>query len=452
MIPHASGLQADLYELTMAAAYFENRRREPATFELFVRSLPPRRCFLVVAGVEQALEFLARVRFSVEDVEFLRQQPVFKSIRREFFDFLLDFRFTGEVWAMPEGTVAFAEEPLLRVTAPVIEAQVVETFLLSTISFATMIASKAARVATAARGRQVIEFGTRRAHGFEAGTLAARAAYIGGCGGTSNVEAGRRFGIPIFGTLAHSFVMSFDHEADAFSAYLKAFPEGATILVDTYDTLEAVELLAHKFGSRVAAVRLDSGDLVQLSQQVRQTLDAHGLPQTRIFVSNDLNEYRIADLLAAGAPIDGFGVGTELVTSADAPNLGVVYKLVSYAGRGRLKLSQDKASYPHAKQVWRRAGADGFYAGDLVARADEPAPGEDCRPLLEQVMAGGRRVGRPSTVEAARQRAKEELRRLPDELLLLESRGGYPVKFSQQLERDRKDLEDGSRKQRAAAG
>jgi nicotinate phosphoribosyltransferase len=452
MIPHASGLQTDLYELTMAAAYFEGGRREPATFELFVRALPPERSFLVAAGLEQALEFLARVRFNTDDVDYLRKQPVFQSIRREFFEYLLDFRFTGDVWAMPEGTVAFADEPLLRVTAPIIEAQVVETFLLSAISFQTMIASKAARVVAAARGRDVIEFGTRRAHGFEAGAHAARAAYIGGCAGTSNVEAGRRFGIPIFGTLAHSFVMSFDREADAFEVFLEAFPDGATILVDTYDTVEAVELLAHRFGSRVAGVRLDSGDLAQLSKRVRRILDAHGLSRTKIFASNDLNEYRLADLLAAGAPMDGFGVGTELATSADAPNLGVVYKLVSYADRGRLKLSQDKASYPHAKQVWRRIGSDGHYAEDVIARADEKSPGENCRPLLEQVMAGGRPIGQASAIEAARRRAMEELRRLPGDLLLLRAGGKYAVQFSEQLERDRKELGNGARKQRAAAG
>src|SRR5882724_10868197 len=228
-------LSTDLYQLTMAAAYFENGRRETATFELFVRSLPPKRSYLIAAGLEQALDFLSQFRFQREEIEYLRAQPMFNRVSREFFDFLAELRFTGDVWAMPEGTVAFANEPLLRVTAPIIEAQLVETFLLSTINFQTLIASKAARVVTAARGRNVIDFGTRRAHGPQAGMLAARAAFIGGCAGTSNVEAGHCFGIPIFGTLAHSFIMAFDDEEEAFRAFLKAFPETATILVDTYD-------------------------------------------------------------------------------------------------------------------------------------------------------------------------------------------------------------------------
>jgi nicotinate phosphoribosyltransferase len=434
------GLYTDLYELTMAAAYFANDRREEATFELFVRELPPARKFLVTAGLEQALAFLARVGFTDDDIDFLRRQPVFKNVAPEFFDYLLDFRFTGEAWAMPEGTLAFAEEPLIRVTAPIIEAQIVETFLLSTIGFQTMIASKAARIVVAARGHDVVEFGTRRAHGFEAGIQAARAAYIGGCSGTSNVEAGRRFGIPVFGTLAHSFVMAFDSEEEAFGAFLKVFPDTATILVDTYDTLEGVELLAHRFGKSVPAVRLDSGELERLSKQARQILDSHGMTATRIFVSGDLNEGRIAHLLAAGAPIDGFGVGTELATSADAPSLGVVYKLVSAGRRGRIKLSEDKATSPHAKQVWRHFSD----SDDLVSRADEEAPGTNYRPLLEQVMAHGKPTGEIPSLETARHRAAEELRRMA-------AVAHHPVKYSRLLEHDRKELASEIRKQRAPA-
>jgi len=437
----AWGLWTDLYELTMAAAYFVNGVREEATFELFVRALPPQRRFLITAGLQQGLEFLGQVGFTGDDVAFLRRQQVFKHVSPEFFEYLLGFRFTGEVRAMPEGTLAFADEPLIRVTAPIIEAQIVETFLLSTIGFQTMIASKAARVVAAAQGRDVVEFGTRRAHGFEAGIHAARAAYIGGCSGTSNVEAGRRFGIPIFGTLAHSFVMAFDNEMDAFRAFLRVFPDTATLLVDTYNTLDAVESLAHRFGRGVPAVRLDSGELEPLSKQVRRVLDAHGMSETRIFVSGDLNEHRITELLAAGAPIDGFGVGTELATSADAPTLGVVYKLVSIGGHGRIKLSEDKATYPHAKQVWRHVA----YDGDLVTRADETAPGDDYQPLLEQVMTHGEPTGITPSLEAARRRAAEELRRLP-------AAAQYPVKFSRQLERDRMELARETHKQRAAVG
>ncbi len=442
MMRRVSALATDLYELTMAAAYFENGRRDEATFELFVRALPAGRAYLVVAGLEQALEFLTEARFGADDVEFLRRQPVFKHVSREFFDFLRDWRFMGEVWAMPEGTVAFANEPLLRVTAPIIDAQIVETFLLATINFQTLIASKAARVVAAAQGRSVIEFGTRRAHGFEAGVLAARAAYVGGCAGTSNVEAGRRFGIPIFGTLAHSFVMAFDREEDAFGAFLKVFPETATILVDTYDTVAAVKLLAQKFRGRVPAVRLDSGDLKCLSAEVRKCLNEAGMRKTKIFASGDLNEYRIAELLAAGAPIDGFGVGTELSTSADAPALGGVYKLVSAAAGGRVKLSAEKLTYPHAKQVWRHAG------GDVIGLADEKQAGE---PLLELVMKKGKPIS-VCRLAASRTRAAEQLARLPAGLRALDAKPGYPVRYSDRLEQARREVADDIRKGRAGAG
>src|SRR5881628_1636696 len=305
------GLFTDLYELTMAAAYFENQFTAKASFELFVRSLPRERSFLLTAGLEQALEYLENVRFGEEEIEYLRRQPVFGHISDGFFDYLRDFRFTGEVWAVPEGTPVFGEEPLLRVTAPIIEAQIAETFLLSTLTFQTMIASKAARVVAAAEGRGVVEFGSRRAHGPEAGVLAARAAYIGGCTGTSNVNAGARFGIPTFGTLAHSFVMAYSDEEEAFRRFQQFFPDHSVLLVDTYDTLAAIEKIIHA-GLRPKSVRLDSGDLVDLSRQVRRRLDQSGLAETRIFASGDLDEFVIADLLARGAQIDAFGVGTAL--------------------------------------------------------------------------------------------------------------------------------------------
>jgi nicotinate phosphoribosyltransferase len=440
-------LSTDLYELTMAAAYFENGLHQPAVFELFVRSLPPHRSYLIAAGLEQALDYLANLRFSSSEIEFLRQQPVFKHVSAEFLDYLAELRFTGDVWAMPEGTAAFAMEPLLRVTAPIIQAQIVETFLLSTVNFQTLIASKAARVVTAARGHNVTEFGTRRAHGPQAGLLAARAAYIGGCAGTSNVEAGRRFGIPMFGTLAHSFVMAFDQEEEAFEAFLKVFPETATILADTYDTIAAVKTLARKFGSTVPAVRLDSGDLLGLSRQVRQILDDAGMSKTKIFASGDLNEYRIAELIANDAPIDAYGVGTELATSYDAPALGGIYKLVSDSVggkiRSRMKLSTDKATYPHAKQVWRFIDHDHHYQSDLITRADEDAPHGASKPLLEAVMVKGRPTMRDtalSRLNQARLRAAEELKRLPSALLALDSEANYPVEFSEQLQKARAAL------------
>ena len=436
-------LLTDLYQLTMAAAYFESGVRERATFELFIRALPPQRAYLIFAGLDQALDHLANLRFTADEIDYLRGQPVFKHVSREFFDFLPELRFTGDVWSMPEGTVAFGMEPLLRVTAPIIEAQLVETYLLSTINFQTLIASKAARVVTAAQGRSVIDFGTRRAHGPTAGMWAARAAYIGGCAGTSNVEAGHRFGIPVFGTLAHSFIMAFDDEEEAFRAFLKVFPDTATVLVDTYDTLAAVKLLACKFGPNIPAVRLDSGDLLCLSKQVRRELDAAGMANTKIFCSGDLTERRIADLIGGGAPIDAFGVGTQLATSYDAPALGGVYKLVEGPRGGCGKLSPDKATYPHAKQVWRNERN----LRDVVTAVDERPPSGEWRPLLVPVMKNGRVTHRKPLVEA-RARAAEELRRLPSELLALDSKANCPVEFSERLEDERRQLQ----KRRAGAG
>jgi nicotinate phosphoribosyltransferase len=363
---------------------------------------------------------------------------------------------------MPEGTAHFAMEPVLRVAAPIIEAQIVETYLLATINFQTLIASKAARIVTAARGRGVIEFGGRRAHGTEAGLFAARAAYIGGAVGTSNVEAGHLFGLPTFGTLAHSFVMAFEDEDEAFRAFLKVFPTTATILVDTYDTIEAVERLARDFGPGIPAIRLDSGDLLDLSIRVRQILDKAGMTDTKIFASSDLNERKIAELIARGAQIDSFGVGTELATSYDSPAMSAVYKLVATEREGRakmkIKLSEEKATFPGAKQVWRLLGENGRYAQDIIAFNDEAAPFiesqsamDKWQPALEPVMKDGRALGdryasvggettiedqraaRLSRLNLARNRAASEIKRLPEDLLALDSQASYPVTFSRRL-------------------
>lgn len=465
MIERAFGLTTDLYELTMAAAYFENGLHHRAIFELFVRKLPERRSYLIVAGLEQALDYLSTLRFTSDQIDYLRAHPSFKKVSLEFFDYLGEFRFTGDVWAMAEGTAAFGMEPLLRITAPIIEAQIVETFLLSTINFQTMIASKAARVVTAAQERGVVEFGTRRAHGAEAGLLAARAAYIGGCIGTSNVEAGHLFGIPTFGTLAHSFVMSFEDEDEAFRAFLKVFPETATVLVDTYDTIAAVKRLARDFGPTIPAVRLDSGDLCELSKRVRKILDEAEMTATRIFASGDLNEYKIADLISRGAQIDSFGVGTELATSYDAPALSGVYKLAGLEENGhvsmRIKLSHDKATYPGPKQVWRLTDESGSYNQDIITLADEPNNRiGSWHPLLKRVMKEGRVVeglnrsgqardlslqntgkARFARLNDARDLAQDQLRHLPDGLLALDSEARYPVEFSQRLIREKEKLE-----------
>lgn len=434
--PSGSALLTDLYELTMAAAYFENQVRDLGSFELFVRSLPENRSYLLLAGLEQALDFLEQLRFTPTQVEFLRAHPAFAQVSPAFFDYLREFRFTGEVWAMPEGTVAFADEPLLRVTAPIIEAQLVETFLLTSINFQTSIATKAARVVKAARGRAVVEFGSRRAHGPEAGVLAARAAYIGGCIGTSNVEAGFCFGIPTYGTVAHSFVMRYDTEEESFQDFARVFPHHAILLVDTYDTLAAIEKII-RLGMRPSGVRLDSGNLIELSRQVRQRLDAAGLRETKIFASGDLNEYRLAELLAAEAPIDAFGVGTELATAKDAPALGVIYKLVEVIRQGqpyyRAKFSEDKITYPGCKQVFRFRDRDGLYHYDLVARADESYP--EAEPLLRCVLCAGRRVEPPPPLEIIRHTAAANLERLPHACRQLHERGLYPVRFSAALEK-----------------
>ncbi len=430
-----SALLTDLYELTMAAAYFENQFNPRASFELFVRSLPPERGFLLAAGLEPALDYLESLAFTEAEVDFLRRHPVFSHVGNGFFDYLRGLRFTGEVWAAPEGTVVFADEPLLRVTAPIIEAQIVETFLLTTLTFQTLVATKAARVVEAAAGRGVVEFGTRRAHGPEAGVLAARAAYLGGCIGTSNVEAGRRFGLPTYGTVAHSFVMAYADEEESFRRFLRVFPDHAILLVDTYDTLAAVDRIIAS-GLRPKGVRLDSGNLVELSKEVRKRLDRGGLTQTQIFASGDLNEHAIAELLAQGAAIDAFGVGTELATSKDAPALGAVYKLVAVhdgpESGSRIKLSEDKATYPGPKQVFRFCSAAGQYDHDVVGRADEDFPLAE--PLLVCVVRNGQRLAANPSLEETRKRATTSLEKLPAPYRAFHNPAAYPVRVSRALE------------------
>lgn len=432
--PEHSALLTDLYEITMAAAYFESNFRHTASFELFVRSLPPERSFLLAAGLEQALDYLENIRFQPDEIDYLRRQPVLANFDSAFFDYLKEFRFTGEVWAVPEGTPVFGEEPLLRVTAPIIEAQIVETFLLANLTFQTMIASKAARVVAAAAGRPVIDFGTRRAHGPEAGLLAARAAFLGGCKGSSNVAAGMRFGVPVFGTLAHSYVMAYDDELEAFRRFEDLFPEHAVLLVDTYDTLAAVDKIIAA-GLRPRSIRIDSGDLCQLSQEARRRLDAAGLQQTRIFASGDLNEFVIADLLARDAKLDAFGVGTALATSKDAPSLGGVYKLVDVNSGGptsyRAKFSEEKVTYPGRKQVFRFQ-SDGVYTGDVIARDSESYP--EARPLLAPVMRNGRRLAASPDLRESQEYARQELASLPDSCRQLRPAQAYSVRFSRHLQ------------------
>ena len=433
-------LATDLYELTMAAGYFANDRRERATFELYVRDLPAQRSYLVAAGLRQAVDYLLALRFPADDIAHLKSLPPFRHIPGAFFDFLSSFRFSGDVWAVPEGTVVFAGEPLMRITAPIIEAQIVETFLLATINHQTLVATKAARIVDAAAGRGVVEFGSRRAHGPEAGLLSSRAAVIGGCIGTSNVEAGRLFGINVFGTAAHSWMMTFESEAEAFRAYHRVFPEHTTLLLDTYDPVEAASLAA-RIGPSLKGVRLDSGDLAGQARRVRSILDEAGMTETGIMLSGDLNEYSIASLVGRGVPADLFGVGNELVNSPDAPTLGGVYKLCELespsGARPVFKLSEGKVTRPYAKQVWRRRGEAGGFVEDRVARDDEPAESREWEPLLEPVMRSGGLAGPMPDLATVRQRASSQLESLPDRYKRLEGAAAYPVRFSPYLSPNR---------------
>src|SRR5512134_289002 len=367
MDPLSSLLLTDLYQLTMLQAYYAQGMTGTAVFELFVRKLPPGRRFLVAAGLEQALDFLEGARFGAEELEWIERSGLFAP---GFAARLEGWRFTGDVDAMPEGTLFFPDEPIVRVTAPMPEAQLVETRLLNLVHFQTVVASKAARIRLAAPGKGLIDFGLRRAHGAEAGLLAARAAWLAGFDGSATALAAPRFGIPVYGTMAHSFVQAHDSEAAAFAHFAASFPENAVLLVDTYDTLEGARRAAATPG-RLKGVRLDSGDLDDLSRKVRKILDDAGHRGAIIFASGNLDEARVAALVAAGAPIDSFGVGTSLTTSADAPYLDAVYKLEEYAGIARRKRSTGKATWPGRKQVWRFSDEHGNFDHDVVALESE---------------------------------------------------------------------------------
>ena len=428
MSPAPSALLTDFYQLTMLRAYHVHRMCETAVFELFVRRLPSARNFLVAAGLEQALCFLETLRFSEEELEWVRRE---KRLGRELAKYLADLRFTGDVHALPEGRVFFAEEPVLRIVAPLPEAQLVETRLINIIQFQTMIASKAARGVLAGPGQLLVDFGLRRAHGAEAGLMAARASYVAGYAGTATALAASQLGIPLYGTMAHSFVQAHAHEVDAFARFLDVYPDGATLLIDTYDTEEAarrIVALQRSLAGRpiaIGGVRLDSGDLAALSRSVRSIFDSAGMAGVRVFASGNLDEYRIAELLRAGAPIDGFGVGTSLVTSADAPSLDAVYKLQEYAGIGRRKRSAGKGTWPGRKQVFRRYDSGGRLACDTIALEGDEQPGE---PLLVPVMANGRRTAHAETLATIRRRAHGDLERLPQSLRGLEpASNAFPV-------------------------
>jgi nicotinate phosphoribosyltransferase len=425
-----TALLTDLYQLTMLQAYLDEGMQQPATFELYVRKLPRERNFLVAAGLEQALQFLETLAFDDGEIDWLAAQGGFSP---RLLGHLRTLRFTGDVHAMPEGTVFFADEPILRVTAPLPQAQLVESRLLNIVHFQTLIASKAARFVLAAPGRTLVDFGMRRAHGAEAALYAARAAYLAGFEGTATAEAARRYGLPAFGTMAHSFVQAHEREVDAFVAFARSRPQRPTLLVDTYDPLAGVERLIGVApqlaaeGVEIGGIRLDSGDLGAQAVAARRALDAAGLAAVRIYASGNLDEARIAALLAAGAPIDGFGVGTALDTSADAPAIDAVYKLQHYAGRARRKRSADKATWPGVKQVCRSAGDDGRFVRDRVQLADEPLDGEV---LLQPVLRAGRRIAAPPALAQTRAHCAEQLQRLPTALRGLAPAVAYPVEIS----------------------
>jgi nicotinate phosphoribosyltransferase len=430
-----SPLLTDLYQLNMMQAYLDRGETKTAVFEFFVRKLPRERGFLIAAGLEQVLEFLAELRFTPEELDWLASSGRFG---KNLIDYLAGLRFTGDIRAMPEGTVFFPDEPILRVTAALPEAQLVETRLINLLQFQSMIAAKAARMVLAAPGKRLVDFGLRRAHGAEAGLLAARASYIAGFAGTATVLADKEFGIPIFGTMAHSYIQVHDDEAEAFENFARARPKNLTLLIDTYDTEAAarkVVALAPRLkdaGISIGGVRLDSGELITLSKAVRRILNEGGLRDVTIFASGGIDETVIANIIRSGAPIDGFGIGSSLTTSYDAPGLDCAYKLEEYAGLPRRKRSAGKATWPGRKQVWRRFGADGRMAGDILSLENDDQAGE---PLIELVMQGGKRVAPAPTLGEIQARAARDLERLPEPLRRLEPGASYPVEVSEALRR-----------------
>jgi nicotinate phosphoribosyltransferase len=433
MESESSILLTDLYQLTMLQGYFDRGMEETAVFEFFVRKLPPGRGFLMAAGLQQALDYIEGLHFTPRELEWLARSGRFS---RSFVDHLERFRFTGDVHAMPEGTLFFPHEPMLRVTAPLPQAQLVETRLINLLHFQTLIASKAARFVLAAPGKLLVDFGLRRAHGAEAGLMAARASYLAGFSGSATVLAEFLFGIPAYGTMAHSFIQAHDDEQEAFVNFARAQPDNVMLLLDTYDTEAAAEMavaLAPRLkaeGIAIKGVRLDSGDLGDHARKVRRILDNGGLTDVTIFASGNLSETRLRSLIENAAPIDGYGIGSDLVTSADAPHLDCAYKLEEYAGRARRKRSEGKATWPGRKQVFRRYGPDGRMCEDLLTLDDRP---EEGKPLIHPVMSAGRRLEPPAPLTELRAYAADQLAHLPEPFRGLQEVPPYPVKIAEAL-------------------
>jgi nicotinate phosphoribosyltransferase len=438
MTASASPLLTDLYQINMIQAYLDHGDTDTAVFELFFRTLPPRRGFLLAAGLQQALDYLETLRFSPEEIAWLAGTGRFGN---NLLDYLAAFRFSGDVHAMPEGTAFFAGEPILRVVAPLPQAQFVESRLINLLHFQTLVAAKAARCVLAAPNKLLVDFGMRRAHGAEAGLLAARASYIAGFAGTATVLAGEEFGIPLYGTMAHSFIETFDDESAAFESFARSRPDNVVLLLDTYDSEAAarkVVALAPRLkadGIAIRGVRLDSGDLVALARSVRDILDRGGLNAVTIFASGGLDEDSLAAFARAQAPIDGIGIGTSLTTSSDVPAIDCVYKLQEYAGRPRRKRSQSKATWPGRKQVWRRYDHAGLMTGDRIALDSAAAlsAGREKERLIHAVMRDGRRLQPSPSLDVIRRHAQGELDRLPDPLRRLEPGAGYPVEIADDL-------------------
>jgi nicotinate phosphoribosyltransferase len=433
MTPTTSALTTDLYELNMIQAYLDRGENKTAVFEFFVRRLPARRNFLLAAGLDDVLVYLETLRFSAAEIDWLKSTGRF---RDNLIDYLAEFRFTGDVHAIPEGTVCFPNEPLIRITAPLPVAQLVETRLINIMHFQTMIASKAARMVLAAPGKLLSDFGLRTAHGAEAGLFSARASYIAGFASAANVLAGERYGIPIVGTMAHSFVQVHGDEITAFENFARSRPEGVVLLIDTYDTeagARKVVQLAPKLkadGINVRGVRIDSGDLAAMANKVRGILDAGGLKEVIILVSGGINEDVLKTMMASKAPIDGYGIGVNLDASIDAPSLDCAYKLQEYAGEPRRKLSEGKVTWPGSKQVWRSYGTDGRMNEDILSLENDTQTGET---LIVPVMRKGKRIAAAPTLRQIREHVSRELAGLPEAILRLQKSDEYPVRVSDKL-------------------
>ncbi len=433
-LPERVELLTDLYELTMAASYFENGMADPATFSLFVRKYPSDRSYFVAAGLEDLLDYAANFRFSESDLAYLDSTGLFS---QGFLDYLKTLRFTGTVYALPEGEIFFQDEPILEVTAPIIEAQIVETFAINAINFQSVIATKAARCVHAAAGRRLVDFSLRRTHGIDAGLKVARSSYIAGFVATSNVMAGKLYGIPISGTMAHSYVSSFGDELDAFRAFARSFPDNTVLLIDTYDTIAGAHKAAvvgqemARAGRKLMGVRLDSGDIASLSKEVRKILDDASLPDVHVFASSSFDEYKIAQTLEEDGNIDAFGVGTRMGVSSDAPYFDMAYKLVQYGERPIMKLSTGKVNLAGEKQVFRRRDPQGRFLEDVIGTRDEAT--EEASPLLEHVMQDGRLLRKHPVLDEIRERFKENFSALDDKYKALQGAPSYPVKLSDRL-------------------